>query len=58
MNHVYRQSRDNKYSPKLAQAYVPYQQYHNLYNVNEALYKGTIFKDLYQEYKSPYPFKS
>ncbi len=39
---------------QLAQAYVPYQQYRNLYNVNEALYKGTIFQDLFRAYKNPY----
>ncbi|MDF2698832.1 MAG: hypothetical protein K0Q49_388 [Haloplasmataceae bacterium] len=32
----------------LAQAYVPYQQYKNLFPIEEALYKGTIFSDLYQ----------
>lgn len=39
---------------QLAQAYVPYSQYKNLYSVNEALYKGTIFKDLFKPYQNPY----
>ena len=34
-------------NPKYAYAYVPYQQYSNLYKTNNALYMGTIFKDLY-----------
>lgn len=38
---------------KLAEAYIPYQQYKNLYPVEEALLKGTIFVDLYR----PYPMK-
>lgn len=57
MNTIYEQQMENKSDLKLAQAYVPYQEYRNLYNVNEALYKGTIFKDLYRAYKSPYPIK-
>ena len=39
-------------NPKYAFAYVPFQQYGNLYQTNNALYKGTIFKDLY------YPFSA
>ncbi len=39
----------------LGQAYIPFQHYGNLFNVNEALYRGTIFRDLYRPYKSPYP---
>jgi Spore coat associated protein JA (CotJA) len=35
-------------SMKLGHAYVPYQQYRNLYPVDQALYKGTIFVELYQ----------
>ena len=33
-------------NPRYAFAYVPFQQYGNLYPTNNALYKGTIFKDL------------
>jgi len=57
MNPLHNHTMDIPVNLKLAQAYVPYQQYKNLFNVNEALYKGTIFKDLYQPYKPPYPFK-
>ena len=33
-------------NPKLAFAYVPYQEFKNLFSTNEALWKGTIFKEL------------
>lgn len=45
------QSNLNMTKLQLAKAYVPYQQYQNLYTVDEALYRGTIFKDLYQPYQ-------
>ncbi len=32
--------------PMYAFAYVPYQKFENLYQDNEALWHGTIFKDL------------
>ena len=32
--------------PKLAFAYVPYQKFENLYTEDEALWRGTIFKEL------------
>jgi len=35
---------------RLAEAFVPYQRYLNLYPVEEALFKGTIFADLYRPY--------
>jgi hypothetical protein len=44
-------------APKLAQAYIPIQMYRNLFNVNEALYHGTIFRELFQPYKPPHPLK-
>ncbi len=53
INPVYEQKMGIPNEIKLGQAYIPYQQYKNLFNVNEALYKGTIFKDLYRPYK-PY----
>lgn len=42
---------------KLAQAYIPIQEYRNLFNVNEALHHGTIFRELYQPYKRPIPLR-
>ncbi|ERJ12489.1 spore coat associated protein CotJA [Haloplasma contractile] len=36
---------------KLARAYVFPQPYRNLFTIQEALKKGTIFKDLYRPYK-------
>ncbi len=36
-----------------ARAYVRPQVYENLFSVDEALYKGTIFKDLYMPYREP-----
>ena len=33
-------------NPQLASAYVPFQQYKNLYSTENALKRGTIFKDL------------
>ena len=32
--------------PRLAFAYVPFQKYENIYPVEKALCRGTIFKDL------------
>lgn len=40
----------NQKQVKLAQAYIPYQTYANLFPVTEALFRGTIFQDLYQPY--------
>lgn len=37
-----------------ARAYVLVQKYGNLYPVCDALWKGTIFKDLYRPYKNGY----
>lgn len=37
--------------PELAVAIIPYQEYGNTFPVDEALYKGTLFKDLYRPYK-------
>lgn len=34
-------------SPRLAFAYVPYQKFENLYPEEEALWRGTLYKDLY-----------
>ena len=34
-----------------ARAYILPQKYNNLYSINEALWRGTIFKDLYRPYK-------
>lgn len=42
---------------RLAQAFIPIQEYRNLISVNEALDYGTIFRELYQPYKTPYPLK-
>lgn len=42
---------------KLAQAFIPIQEYRNLFSVHEALNHGTIFRELYQPYKSTYPTK-
>ena len=36
---------------KLGQAFIPYQPYRNLFPVEEAIFKGTIFADLYRPYK-------
>ena len=36
---------------KYAQAYIIPQKFENLYSLKDALYKGTIFKDLYRPYK-------
>ncbi|HEY8365289.1 MAG TPA: spore coat associated protein CotJA [Haloplasmataceae bacterium] len=44
-------------APKLAEAYIPIQAYRNLFNINEALHRGTIFKELYQPYKTSHPWK-
>ncbi|MCI5971026.1 MAG: spore coat associated protein CotJA [Clostridia bacterium] len=33
-------------NPMFSYAYIAYQPFDNLYNANEALYHGTIFKDL------------
>ena len=33
-------------NPMYAFAYVPYQKFENLYPANEALWHGTLFKDL------------
>ena len=33
-------------NPQLAFAYVPYQEFKNLFSTSEALWKGTIFKEL------------
>ena len=35
---------------KYAQAYIIPQKFENLYSLKDALYKGTIFKDLYRPY--------
>lgn len=40
---------------KLAKAYIPYQQYRDLFSVQEALYRGTMFKELYRPYKKIRP---
>lgn len=37
--------------PELAVAIVPYQKYGETFNVVEALYKGTLFPDLYRPYE-------
>lgn len=37
--------------PMLAIAIVPYQQYVKTFPIDEALYKGTLFPDLYRPYK-------
>jgi hypothetical protein len=42
---------------RLAEAYIPYQRYANLYPVEEALQKGTIFADLYRPYPKKYKKK-
>ena len=34
-----------------ARAYIVLQKYENLYSMSEALYKGTLFADLYRPYK-------
>ena len=42
-------------NPRLGFAYVPYQKYENLYDLKNALKRGTIFKDLdipFNEYAS------
>lgn len=36
--------------PKLAEAYVPYQEYKTSYSPEEALEKGTMFPELYSPY--------
>lgn len=41
---------------KLGQSYTPYQQYRDLYNIQEALYRGTMFKELYRPYKKQKPY--
>jgi len=33
-------------NPMLAFAYIPFQEYKNIYPEEKALYRGTIFKDL------------
>ena len=41
--------------PKLAFAYIPFQEYKNIYSTQKALCQGTIFKDLdipFECYKS------
>ncbi|HHV50530.1 MAG TPA: spore coat associated protein CotJA [Clostridiales bacterium] len=43
--------------PKLAFAIIPYQEYGQTFPINEALYKGTLFPDLYQPYKPYKPGK-
>lgn len=35
---------------ELAQAYIPFQQFGNLYPPEESLKKGTLFPDLYRPY--------
>ena len=37
-------------NPRYAFAYVPYQKYENLYSTNDALWCGTLFKDLYMPF--------
>lgn len=37
-------------NPMYAFAYVPYQRFENLYSANEALWHGTLFKDLYMPF--------
>ncbi len=37
----------------LAKAYIPFQSYDNLFSIEEAIDKGTLFKCLYRPYK-PY----
>lgn len=37
-------------NPRYAFAYVPYQKFENLYNTNDALWCGTLFKDLYMPF--------
>lgn len=40
---------------KLGQAFIPVQPYRNLFPVEEALFRGTIFADLYSPYQRPNP---
>ena len=45
----------NVANPRVGFVYVPYQRFENLYNLDEALKKGTLFKDLdipFREYAS------
>ncbi len=50
-------------NPHLAFAYVPFQEFKNLYSTNDALWRGTLFKDLdipfstYRENPIMNPFK-
>lgn len=41
----------------LGQAYVPYQQYRDLFDINEVLYRGTMFKELYKPYIKMKPIR-
>ena len=43
--------RDIRNKLEYARAYILPQKYRNLYSVNEGLWKGTIFEDLYRPYK-------
>jgi hypothetical protein len=36
---------------RLAHAYIPFQQFGEIYHPKEALCKGTLFKELYMPYK-------
>lgn len=36
---------------KLGSVYAEIQKFENLYNVEESLFHGTVFKDLYERYK-------
>ena len=57
INNVPEMPVNNEYKNlKLAQAYVPYQVYRELFSADEALYKGTIFKELFRPYKRLNPY--
>ncbi len=50
LNNVVDFQTDNLNNLVLGQAYVPYQQYRDLFDINEVLYRGTMFKELYKPY--------
>lgn len=50
MNKNYDQNEPLKPELKLARAYVPFQEMHELYSLKEGLIKGTIFPELYSPY--------
>ena len=39
-------------NPSLAMVYPPYQHFHALYSTNEALSRGTMFRELYKPWKA------